>query len=136
LIATSRWEVWAAAPKHPYVKSIDCDVWRNHYVNCMVTTWNRHQQRYVTYSLSDKRVVYCFDLKLTDCVLRVWHPRLEEYRFYWDLSVNVTRISGGAIDSGSAYTTIEGLTRKGSVRGRSSRSGAGEHATGQKDRHN
>jgi hypothetical protein len=67
----------------------------------MVTTWNRHQQRYVTYSLSDKRVVYCFDLKLTDCVLRVWHPQLEEYRFYWDLSVNVTRISGGAIDNGS-----------------------------------
>jgi len=45
--------------------------------------------------------VYCFDLKLTDCVLRVWHPRLEKYRFYWDLSVNVTRISGGAIDSGT-----------------------------------
>jgi hypothetical protein len=107
LITTSRWEVWAAAPKHRYVKSIDCDAWRNHYVSCMVTTWNRPQQRYVTYSLSDKRVVYCFDLKLTDCVLRVWHPRLEKYRFYWDLSVNVTRISGGAIDSGSADATIE-----------------------------
>jgi hypothetical protein len=25
----------------------------------------------------------------------VWHPRLERYRFYWGLSVDVTRVHGG-----------------------------------------
>jgi len=25
----------------------------------------------------------------------VWHPRLERYRFYWGLSVDVTRLHGG-----------------------------------------
>ena len=84
-----------AAPRQPYVKSITCDLLRGKYTNCQVTLWSRHQGRYVTYPVSDKRTVFCFDQKLTDCVLRVWHPRLERYRFYWGLSVDVTRIHGG-----------------------------------------
>jgi hypothetical protein len=81
-----------AAPRQPYVKSITCDMLRGKYTNCQVTLWNRHQGRYVTYPVSDKRKVFCFDQKLTDCVLRVWQPRLEKYRFYWGLSVDVTRV--------------------------------------------
>lgn len=85
-----------AAPQQPYVKSITCDLLRGQYTNCQVTLWNRDHGRYVTYPVSDKRNVFCFDLKLTDCVLRVWHPRLERYRFYWGLSVDVTRVHGGS----------------------------------------
>jgi hypothetical protein len=84
-----------AAPRQPYVKSITCDLLRGKYTNCQVTLWDRQQSRYVTYPVSDKRNVFCFDPKLTDCVLRVWHPRLETYRFYWGLSVDVTRVHGG-----------------------------------------
>ena len=69
-----------AAPRQPYVKSITCDLLRGKYTNCQVTLWDRHQSRYVTYPVSDKRNVFCFDPKLTDCVLRVWHPRLDRYR--------------------------------------------------------
>jgi len=84
-----------AAPRQPYVKSITCDLLRGKYTNCQVTLWDKHQSRYVTYPVSDKRRLFCFDRKLTDCVLRVWHPRLEKYRFYWGLSVDVTRVHGG-----------------------------------------
>jgi hypothetical protein len=84
-----------AAPGQPYVKSISCDLLRGKYTNCQVTLWNRNQNRYVTYPVSDKRTLFCFDRKITDCVLRVWHPRLERYRFYWGLSVDVTRVHGG-----------------------------------------
>jgi hypothetical protein len=84
-----------AAPRQPYVKSITCDLLRGKYTNCQVTLWNSHQGSYATYPVSDKRTVFCFDQKLTDCVLRVWHPRLEKYRFYWGLSVDVTRLHGG-----------------------------------------
>ena len=72
-----------AAPRQPYVKSITCDLLRGKYTNCQVTLWDRNQSRYVTYPVSDKRKLFCFDKKLTDCVLRVWHPRLDRYRFYW-----------------------------------------------------
>ncbi len=72
-----------AGPRHSYVKSITCDRLHGKYTNCQVTLWDRHQGRYVTYPVSDKRKVFCFNKKLTDCVLRVWHPRLEKYRFYW-----------------------------------------------------
>lgn len=85
-----------AAPRHPYVKSITCDKLRGELTNCQVTLWDRDGGRYVTYPISDKRTLFCFDKKLTDCVLRVWHPRLETYRFYWGLSVDVTNVPGGA----------------------------------------
>jgi hypothetical protein len=84
----------SAAPQHPYVKSITCDRLRGEYTNCQVRLWDRHQARYVTYPVTEKRQVFCFDQKLTDCVLRVWHPRLEKYRFYWGLSVDITRLHG------------------------------------------
>ena len=84
-----------AAPRQPYVQSISCDLLRGKYTNCQVTLWDKHQGRYATYPVSDKRSLFCFDRKLTDCVLRVWHPRLERYRFYWGLSVDVTRVHGG-----------------------------------------
>ena len=84
-----------AAPQQPYVKSITCDRLRGKYTNCQVMLLDRHQGRYVTYPVSDKRRVFCFDKKLTDCVLRVWQPPLERYRFYWGLSVDVTRVHGG-----------------------------------------
>lgn len=83
-----------AAPQHPYVKSITADRLHGEYTNWQVTLWDRDRGRYVTYPLSKKRTVYCFDLKLTDCVLRVWHPRHEKYRFYWGLSVDITRVHG------------------------------------------
>ena len=86
--------VSAAPQHHPYVKSITCDRLRGEYTNCQVTLWDKHQARYVTYPVTEKRQVFCFDQKLTDCVLRVWHPRLEKYRFYWGLSVDVTRLHG------------------------------------------
>jgi hypothetical protein len=84
-----------AAPQRTYVESITCDRLHGKYTNCQVTLWDRHQGRDVTYPVTKKRQVFCFDLKLTDCVLRVWHPRLEKYRFYWGLSVDVTRVRGG-----------------------------------------
>lgn len=81
-----------AAPRHPYVKSITCDLVRGKYTNCQVTLWHKSWGMYVTYPTSDKRAVFCYDRKLTDCTLRVWQPRLERYRFYWDLHVDVTRL--------------------------------------------
>ena len=84
-----------AAPQQPYVKSITCDRLHGKYTNCQVTLWDKRRDRYVTFPVSHKRNVFCFDRKLTDCVLRVWHPRLERYRFYWGLSVHVTRVHGG-----------------------------------------
>ena len=85
-----------AAPQHPYVKSITCDKLRGQYTNCQVTLWDRERGRYVTYPESYKWTWFCFDMKLTDCVLRVWHPRLEEFRFYWGLSVEVTHVPGAS----------------------------------------
>jgi hypothetical protein len=92
-----------AAPQHPYIKSITTDRVHGKYTNWQVTLWDRHQDRYVTHPVSGKRKVFCFDLKLTDCVLRVWHPRTEKYRFYWGLSVDITRLhgnDGGQVSSG------------------------------------
>ena len=83
-----------AAPRDPFVKSIACDKQRGRLTNCEVTLWDRDHGRYATYPVSKKRTIYCFDKKLTDCVLRLrQHPG--RYRFYWGLSVDVTPIRGG-----------------------------------------